>query len=75
MEKTGNVSFSDGQTTANLEIRVRGDTQPELDEIVSIHLLQVLKVGGLLNIEVVEILIIFKYMTFMRYCLTKTLRS
>ena len=43
-ESSGTVSFVEGQQEANLEVRVRGDTMPELDEIATIRLMQVAQV-------------------------------
>ena len=43
-ERSGVVSFSAGQSEASLEIRVRGDSEPELDEILRVRLTQVTKV-------------------------------
>ena len=43
-ESSGTVSFVEGQQEANLEVRVRGDTVPELDEIATIRLMQVAQV-------------------------------
>ncbi|KAL8615958.1 hypothetical protein ACOMHN_034634 [Nucella lapillus] len=42
-ESSGTVLFSSGQKEANLEIRIRGDTEPELDEMVQVRLIQVAK--------------------------------
>lgn len=43
-ERSGAVTFSAGQSEASLEIRVRGDTEPELDEILTVKLTQVTQV-------------------------------
>lgn len=45
VDKTGSVTFAAGQTSANLEIKVRGDTQPEMDEIIIIRLIQAAQVS------------------------------
>ena len=39
MENEGSVHFSSGQQEANLEIRIRGDTIPEVDEGFTILLI------------------------------------
>ncbi|XP_041376199.1 adhesion G-protein coupled receptor V1-like [Gigantopelta aegis] len=38
VDLTGNITFMSGQTIGYAEIRIRGDTEPELDEIVSVVL-------------------------------------
>ncbi|XP_076465116.1 adhesion G-protein coupled receptor V1-like isoform X2 [Babylonia areolata] len=43
VESSGSVQFAAGQNNANLEIKVRGDTLPELDEILIVKLTQVTK--------------------------------
>ena len=45
MDTVGTVSFEPGQIEANMEIRIRGDTEPELDELLIVRLMQVAQVS------------------------------
>ena len=38
VDLNGNITFQSGQTKGYAEIRIRGDTEPELDEIVKVIL-------------------------------------
>ena len=44
VDNTGNVTFTHGVTTGNIEIKIRGDTVPELDETYQIQLVSAARV-------------------------------
>ena len=46
---SGVLTFQAGQDAATLDLQVRGDTLPELDEIVTIRLVQAVGVSSFLS--------------------------
>lgn len=46
VDHTGNVTFSNGQLYADLGLKVRGDTVPELDEMFIVELTAISRVSS-----------------------------
>ena len=46
VDQAGNLTFGHGQLTADIHLKIRGDTEPELDEVFSVLLTGVSRVGG-----------------------------
>lgn len=45
VEQMGTVIFNDGDISSNLDLKIRGDTAPEMDETFQVQLTAVLKVS------------------------------
>jgi hypothetical protein len=54
VEHSGTVAFQSGQNEAYLELKIRGDTEPELDEIATVRLTQVAYVSVKHIVDFVE---------------------
>lgn len=52
VSRTGQVSFANQQTSASLEIQIRGDTEPELDEHITVRLTSVVQVGNTCTLNI-----------------------